>query len=144
MEFFVYGSDDRLLRAAKRLRVVKQKIGYNGGWMWMLPEHFPAWQAEQAAKMERSAAERNERREKKPQETPVEKSVAGLAEVLGASSRVPQNAAQSVAGSSGSSHMQGQETFGQGAWQGRETRPQHPGGRPDKTFARWEKRRPKS
>jgi hypothetical protein len=63
MEFFVYGSDDRMLRAAKRLRVVKQKVGYNGGWVWMLPEHFPAWQAEQAAKKEQAAAQRRAKKE---------------------------------------------------------------------------------
>src|SRR5262249_15619897 len=62
--FMEHCSEERLYRAADRLGVIKIKEGWKGAWVWMLPEHFPAWEAERAKRREEEARERRKRRKK--------------------------------------------------------------------------------
>ena len=56
----VPGTDRHQYRAADRLGVIKAKGA--DAWYWMLPEHFPKWQAKQD---ERRAAQKRARQERK-------------------------------------------------------------------------------
>jgi len=62
LEIILPGSDQQQYRAADRLGVIKAKGGYEDGWVWMLPEHFPKWQAEQDAKRQQAKQHRKPRR----------------------------------------------------------------------------------
>jgi hypothetical protein len=62
LDLLIAASESQLYRAAKRLGVVTDKPGFYDGWTWMLPEHFPQWQAEQE---QRKVAEKLERRRRK-------------------------------------------------------------------------------
>lgn len=62
LELTLPGTDQQQYRAADRLGVIKVKGGYEDGWIWMLPEHFQNWQAEQDAKRQQQQKLRQERR----------------------------------------------------------------------------------
>jgi putative DNA primase/helicase len=62
LQLFLPGSDQQQYRAAERLGVIKAKGGFEDGWVWMLPEHFPKWQTEQEAKRQQARQHRKERR----------------------------------------------------------------------------------
>jgi len=55
------GTEQQQYRAADRLGVIKAKGGYDNSWYWMLPEQYPAWQAEQEKRREEQKRARQDR-----------------------------------------------------------------------------------
>jgi hypothetical protein len=61
----IQASDEQLYRGAKGLGVVMQKSGFYGNWVWMLPEYFPKWQAQQEQKRRDLQGDREDRKNAK-------------------------------------------------------------------------------
>lgn len=59
------GTEEQLYNAAEALGVIKVKDGYDIGWTWMLPEHFPKWQQEKEQQQRQQERERRRRKREK-------------------------------------------------------------------------------
>lgn len=69
LNLVVPGSEEQQYRAADRLGIIKVKEGYVGGWLWMLPEHFPNWQAEREKQRQMQTQKRIARKRKQEHKT---------------------------------------------------------------------------
>jgi putative DNA primase/helicase len=69
INLLIHASEAQLYRAAKRLGVITSKPGFYDGWAWMLPEHFPAWQAEREQREQAQKLERRHRKNEKRRRT---------------------------------------------------------------------------
>jgi hypothetical protein len=68
LEIVLPGTEQQQYRAAEKLGILKVKEGFDGGWVWMLPKHFAAWESgrvereEERKKRKRRKLERQKRR----------------------------------------------------------------------------------
>jgi hypothetical protein len=68
LDLMIPGSEEQLYRAAERLGVIKIKASYTAGWLRMLPDHYPAWQARQKIEQQQQKRERLDRKNKRRRE----------------------------------------------------------------------------